>query len=104
MPRNGLISEILRVAGRSRAVPRQPTIFRNWPRIDDDWRSYVALTHFHRVAERTHYGMDLFSSLRFMVMDARQLVLLVQTRQPVATLLPPGHELSKIDFKTVELG
>jgi hypothetical protein len=37
-------------------------------------------------------------------MDARQLVLLVQTRQPVATLLPPGHELSKIDFKTVALG
>jgi hypothetical protein len=39
-----------------------------------------------------------------MVMDARQLVLLVQTRQPVVTLLPPGHELSQIDFKTVVLG
>ena len=65
---------------------------------------YVALRHFHRVAERQQYGMDLFSSLRYLVMDARQLVLLVQTRQPVATLLPPGHELSKIDFKTVELG
>ena len=60
--------------------------------------------HFHRVAERPHYGIDLFASLRFMVMDARQLVLLVHTRQPVATLLPPDHALSKIDFKTVELG
>ena len=38
------------------------------------------------------------------MMDARQLVLLAQTRQPIATLLPSGHELSKIDFKTVELG
>jgi hypothetical protein len=64
----------------------------------------VALRHFHRVAHRPQYGPDLFASLRYLVMDARQLVLLVQTRQPVATLLPTGHELSKIDFKTVELG
>jgi hypothetical protein len=99
--RKGLISEMLRVTGRSRAVPRPPDDLPELAKaFADGRRSYVALVHFHRVAERRRYGMDLFSSLRFMVMDARQLVLLVQTRQPV----PPGHELSKIDFKTVELG
>jgi hypothetical protein len=103
--RNGLIGEMLRVTGRSRAIPSPPDDLPELAKaFADGRRSYVAFVHFHRVAERRHYGMDLFSSLRFMVMDARQLVLLVQTRQPVATLLPPGHELSKIDFKTVELG
>jgi hypothetical protein len=103
--RNGLISEMLRVTGRSRAVPAPPDDLPELARaFADGRRSHVAIAHFHRVAERQHYGMDLFSSLRFMVMDARQLVLLVQTRQPVATLLPAGHVLSKIDFKTVELG
>jgi hypothetical protein len=46
----------------------------------------------------------LFSSLRWLVMEARQLVLLAQTSVPIANLLPPKHELSVIDFKTVELG
>jgi hypothetical protein len=40
-----------------------------------------------------HYGNDLFSSLRWLVMDARQLVLLAQTNVPIANLLPPKHEL-----------
>ncbi len=103
--RNGLISEMLRVSGRSRAVPPPPDDLPEMAKgFADHRRSFVALAHFHRVTERKHYGMDLFSSLRFMVMDARQLVLLAQTRQPVTTLLPQSHALSKIDFKTVELG
>jgi hypothetical protein len=105
VPRPGLIREILRAAGRSRAVPAVPD---DLPELAsglmEGGKSYVALRHFHRVADRPQYGPDLFSSLRYLVMDARQLVLLVQTRQPVATLLPPGHALSEIDFKTVELG
>jgi hypothetical protein len=105
VPRNGLLSEMLRVTGRSRAVPPPPNDLPELAKaFADGRRAHVALIHFHRVAERPQYGMDLFASLRFMVMDARQLVLLVQTRQPVATLLPPDHALSKIDFKTVELG
>jgi TIR domain len=105
VPRNGLIGEILRAAGRSRAVLAPPDDLPELARgLEAAGRSYIALKHFHRVADRPHYGADLFSSLRYLVMDARQLVLLAQTRQPVATLLPPGHELSKIDFKTVELG
>jgi hypothetical protein len=105
VPRHGLISEILRAAGRGRSVPQPPDDLPELARgLMEAGRSHVALRHFHRVADRPQYGPDLFSSLRYLVMDARQLVLLVQTRQPVATLLPPGHELSKIDFKTVALG
>jgi hypothetical protein len=108
VPRDGLISEVLRTAGRSRKVPPPPNDLPELARgLDSGARSYVALTHFDRVAERPQYGSDLFSSLLYLVMDARQLVLLVQTRQPVETLLPLGslgHQLSRIDFKTVELG
>lgn len=108
VPRDGLISEILRTAGRNRTVPPPP---KDLPELALGFgggaRSYVALTHFDRVADRPQYGSDLFSSLRYLVMDLRQVVLLVQTRQPVETLLPLGslgHQLSRIDFKTVELG
>ena len=105
VPRRGLISEILRAAGRGRPVPPPPDDLPELARgLMEAGRSVVALRHFHRVADRPEYGPDLFSSLRYLVMDARQLVLLVQTRQPAAMLLPAGHELSKIDFKTVELG
>jgi hypothetical protein len=37
-------------------------------------------------------------------METRKLVLLVHSRRPFATLLPPDHPLSTIDVKTVELG
>jgi hypothetical protein len=67
-------------------------------------RSHLALTHFDCVKDRSHYGPDFFHSLRWLVMDARQLVLLAQSRMPIATLLPPQHDLSLIDFKTIELG
>lgn len=108
MPRNGLIIEVLRVTGRSsRDVLPPPD---DLPKLD--WafargrgrQSYRALKHFHRVADRDDYNVNLFSSLRYIVMDTRQLVLLVQTRQPVADFLLPEHKLSQIDFKTAALG
>ncbi len=104
--RNGLIGAILRETGRSNAaVPPPPddmTLLAE--AFDHGARSLLALQHFDYVEEREHYGFDLFSSLRWLVMNQRQLVLLAQTVVPVATLLPPRHKLSEIDFKTVELG
>jgi hypothetical protein len=104
--RNGLIGEILKATGSSNvAVPPPPDdlpflahAFENGP------RRYLALKHFDMVKHRGHYGLDLFSSLRWLVMDAKKAVLLAQSRVPIATLLPPQHDLSLIDFKTVELG
>jgi hypothetical protein len=106
VPRNGLIREILKATGRSNAaVPPPPD---DLPLLADAFetgsRSHLALKHFDCVKDRVHYGPDLFSSLRWLVMEARQLVLLAQTYVPIANLLPPKHELSVIDFKTVELG
>ena len=106
VPRNGLISEILKATGRSKAgVPQPPN---DLPFLADAFengsRSHLALKHFDYVKDRVHYGRDLFSSLRWLVMDARKLVLLAQTHVPIANLLPPEHELSVIDFKTIELG
>jgi hypothetical protein len=37
-------------------------------------------------------------------MDAKKLVLLAHSDVPIANLFPPRHQLSAIDFKTVELG
>ena len=106
VPRNGLIAEILKATGRSHAkVPAPPD---DLPllgeALDGGHRSYLALTHFDRVRDRDHYGEDLFSSLRWAVMDAQRLVLLAHTRVPIADLLPPSNDMSAIDFKTVELG
>jgi hypothetical protein len=63
----------------------------------------LALRHFDHMSDGIKADADLFDTLRYLVMDARKLVLFVQTRTPFATLLPPDHSMSKIDVKTVEL-
>ncbi len=106
VPRNGLISEILKATRRSNAAVPQPP--NDLPFLADAFengsRTHLALRHFDYVKDRAHYGPDLLHSLRWLVMDARKLVLLAQTKVPIANLLPPENEVSKIDFKTVELG
>ena len=106
VPRDGLISEILKATGRSNAdVPPAPHDLPLLARaFENGSRSYLAIKHFDSVRHRGHYGLDLFSSLRWLVMDKKQLVLLSLSDVPIADLLPPKHQLSAIDFKTVELG
>jgi hypothetical protein len=106
VPREGLIAQILRATGRSNlAVPAPhndlPVLAKAFEKAPRCW---LALKHFDSVKHRGQYGHDLFSSLRWLVMDEKKLVLLAQSRAPIATLLPPQHDLSLIDFKTVELG
>ena len=108
VPRHGLISEILRAVGRSRPVPphRGDDLIELGRGLMGDEKSYIALRHFHRMEDRKEdYGIDLFASLRYLIMDAGCLVLLAHTSErPVELVLPQSHALSKIDFKTVELG
>lgn len=64
----------------------------------------LALTSFDHVSHRMDdYGVDFFLVLGDLMMEARKLVLLIESRSPFATLLPQGHPLSEIDLKTVEL-
>jgi hypothetical protein len=104
-PREGLIGEILRATKRSNAVvPPPPKDLPLLAALENGECSYLAIKHFDRVKFRDQYGLDFYSSLRWLVMDARKLVLLAFSVVPIADLLPRYHGLSPIDFKTVELG
>ena len=63
----------------------------------------VALTHFDLVPHRSCYDVDLFATLRYLIMDVRKLTLLVESHTAFGTLLPRGHPLSDIDIATVEV-
>jgi len=102
--RRGLVAEILRALGMTAAVPAEPEDLPELERfLSARQRSRLALTHFDLTANRPIYGVDLFSTLKYLVMESRKLVLLVQSRHPFATLLPAGHPLSEVDLQTVEL-
>jgi TIR domain len=104
VPRDRFIAALLAELGAARPVPAAPY---DLPVLGQALQalglSRVVLQHFDMVLHRPDYNVDLFAALRYLVMDARQLVLLVQSRAPVASLLPQGHPLSHIDFATVEL-
>lgn len=102
--RRGLILEILNQLGHRPTMPDEPDDLAEFDRlIGTGPRASVALTHFDQVVARPQYGIDLFAALRYLMMDARKLVLLVQSRTPFLGLLPRDHPLSEIDIKTVEL-
>ena len=72
--------------------------------------TYIALTHFDRVQQRQkEYDPDLWSGLRFLVVEDQQhpLVLLVVSQVGFAQLLPQGSALLHFDslamFQTVRL-
>jgi hypothetical protein len=102
--RRGLVTEILRALGATTPVPPEPEDLGELDRVlSARSRSRLTLTHFDLAAHRTAYGLDLFAALRYLVMDSRKLVLLVQSRQPFMTLSPPGGPLSEIALQTVEI-
>ena len=108
--REGLVAEILKACGLRTGVRRRPNDLVALDRIGErDTVSRVALLHFDNIARR-NYGPDLFSSLRYLVMERRKLVLVIGSRSPFETLLsqppflPSDYSSShNIDFKTVEL-
>lgn len=102
--RRGLVEEILRAFGIAAPVPPEPEDLVELDRfLTSRRRSRLVFTHFDLAAHRPAYGVDLFAALRYLVTESRKLVLLVQSRRPFATLLPPGHPLSEIPLVTVEL-
>jgi len=103
--RHGLVTDILRAFGMTTPVPPEPEDLKELDRffLAARRRRRLALTHFDLAALRPAYGVDFFAALRYLVMDRRQLVLLVQSRQPFMTLSPAGHPMSEINLEVVEL-
>jgi hypothetical protein len=101
--RAALAAEILEVCGAKTTVPEPPDDLVVLHRVlSARALSRLALLRMDYVRVRKH-GIDLFSTLRNLMMDKRVLVLLVESRQPVIELLPHDHPLSSIDLKIVEL-
>ena len=105
IPRRGLVAAILGAGGKHELpVPRAPDDLNELQRVlAARGRSLVALVHFDAVRDRPTYKADLFLALRYLVMETRTLVLLIQSRAPFTTLLPHGHPLSEILMELIEL-
>lgn len=104
--RRALIEEILSALGSPVAVPGPPEDLVTFGRALQSRKrpGRIALVHFDHAARRDSYGLDFFSSLRYLAMEARVLTLLIQSREPFAALLPTGHPLSsEMGFATVFL-
>ncbi len=100
----GFVREVLRACRAEREVPAEPAealVVLSETLQARPTTTRLALLHFDRALER--YGSDLFGALRYLVMEQRKLVLLVQSYRPFHELVPADHELSRIDLKTVEL-
>ena len=104
VPRRGLVSEILRTFGIITPIPADPgedlVILDRM--LSERPLSRLALLHFDLVPSREDYDVNLFATLRNLLMESRKLVLLAQSRTPFTALLPDGP-LSDINIQTVEL-
>ncbi|MBV8230032.1 MAG: toll/interleukin-1 receptor domain-containing protein [Planctomycetaceae bacterium] len=103
--RPGLVGAILQACGVTGvSVPAKPNDLVELGRVLTSHRTArVALIKFDLAAHRPEYELDLFAALRYLTMESRKLVLLVQSRIPFAALLPHDHPLSSINLTTVEL-
>ncbi len=103
VPVRGFVAEILRASGTVRDVPADPAeaLAVLSETLQARPMTRLVVRHFDRAVKR--YDSDLFGALRYLVMDQRKLVLLVQSYRPFDELVPADHEMSRIDLKTVEL-
>ncbi len=102
--RRGFLATIAKALGERIVLPDKPRDLSDFKALlMSRSNTRVTLTHFDLAPLRRYYDIDLFTALRFLMMDRRKLTLLVQSRTPFATLLPRNHPLSDIDIKTVEL-
>ena len=100
----GLVTQIIRSLSPHTSTPKEGEQLAELRRfVVARGVSRVALTHFDLAAHRAEYDVNLFAALRYLSMEIRMLVVLIQSRTPLASLLPRDHPLSGIDFHTVEL-
>jgi hypothetical protein len=102
--REGLIAEILRAFGSNMTTPKRPHDLAAMDKFLHTKKSAsrLALIHFDRVGER-NYGSDFFASLRYVTTEARKLVLLVESRRPLAAFFSEADPSSTDICEVVEL-
>jgi TIR domain len=105
LTRPSLVEQILGACGRPGPVPAEPYDLIELDRriTDAQGRSLVAFLHFDQVSYRQYYNIDLFSTLRHLMMGSRKLVLLAHSHREFASILPENHPLSDINITTVAL-
>jgi hypothetical protein len=105
LSRRDLVVEIANALKISTNIPEEPKDLAELYRLLSLRAdvSKLAFTHFDVVKSRPYYDVDLFTTLRYLIMESRNLVLLVQSRQHIAELLPQDGLLSPINFQTIEL-
>jgi hypothetical protein len=105
--RRGLVTEILNEIGGYCAKIASGEDLAVLERVlESKTPSLLALKHFDlasRPKRRNNY-CDLYFSLRYLVMERRQLTLIIHARAPFASLLPSDSALSYLEMETVELG
>ncbi|MFM8331009.1 MAG: toll/interleukin-1 receptor domain-containing protein [Candidatus Methylumidiphilus sp.] len=103
--REGLLSAIAKAMNATAKIPPKPHDLAEFNRLFTGRFAPVrlCLSHFDLAAHRDYYDVDLFSTLRYLNMETRQLVLVIQSRCSFASLLPMGSPLSVLDVKTIQL-
>ena len=103
--RPGLLASMLSERDGEHHLPAAPADLVEFQRrLISGARRCIALLHFDQVQHRD-YGIDLFTTLRYLVTEERKLVLLIQSRTPFGSLLHSEQQniLSHLDIATVEL-
>ena len=102
--RRGLLAAMAKALGGRAPLPIAPDDLAGFKSLLENLApSKLILTHFDLASHRAYYDVDLFSTLRYLIMEMRKLTLLIQSRTPFGALLPRDHPLSDMDIKTVEL-
>jgi len=106
VPRDGLLNHMLQALGASARVGPPPYDLGDFERVISARpnAACLCLDHFDLAPHRSTYDVNLYSGLRYLISETRQLVLAIQSRTPFEALLPRDNPLSRIDLKTVTLG
>lgn len=100
--RPGLVREILRTHGDTRAVPDEPRDLGTLSEFLKQRRPLLAFLRFDHVRHRP-YQVDFFANLRYHL-EERNLTMLIESSAPFASLLPDGHAMSSLtSIKKIEL-
>jgi hypothetical protein len=98
--RRGLVAEILKACGAPASVPPEPEDLPILHRTLSERRlSRLVIEHFDLVSVRHHYGVDLFAALRYLMMESRRLVLLVQSRAPFTRRQAAGRTWCSLSLR-----